>query len=164
MGAGSSGVDLNTIPQSAIDRIEVLRDGASAQYGSDAIPGGVNLALKEGHFTPYANVEAGRYAPDTYPADGTTTDVNGGWGLKLGRGSLALFGEFLDREPTNRAYGDAIEDAGTGVADSVNSLGQVVIKRNPVAQPNHHWGDGLEKRSEERRVGKECRSRWSPYH
>jgi len=145
MGAGSSGVDLNTIPQSAIDRIEVLRDGASAQYGSDAIAGVVNLVLKEGQFTPYANVEAGRYAPDNYPADGTTTDVNGGWGLKLGRGSLALFGEFLDREPTNRAYADAIEDAGTGVADSVNSLGQVVIKRNPVAQPNHHWGDGLEK-------------------
>jgi len=52
MGAGSSGVDLNTIPQSAIDRIEVLRDGASAQYGSDAIAGVVNLVLKEGQFTP----------------------------------------------------------------------------------------------------------------
>src|SRR5438445_2683860 len=145
MGGGSSGVDLNTIPQSAIDRIEVLRDGASAQYGSDAIAGVVNVVMKEGQFTPYANVEAGRYAPDNYPADGTTTDVNGGWGLKLGRGSLALFGEFLDREPTNRAYADPIEDAGTGVADSVNGLGQVVSKRNPVAQPNHHWGDGLEK-------------------
>jgi len=145
MGGGSSGVDLNTIPQSAIDRIEVLRDGASAQYGSDAIAGVVNLVLKEGQFTPYANVEAGRYAPDNYPADGTTTDVNGGWGLKLGRGSLALFGEFLDREPTNRAYADSLEDAGTGVTDVVNSLGQVVIKRNSVPQPNHHWGDGLEK-------------------
>src|SRR5438309_8330969 len=145
MGAGSSGVDLNTIPQSAIDRIEVLRDGASAQYGSDAIAGVVNVVMKEGQFTPYANVEAGRYAPDNYPADGTTTDVNGGWGLKLGRGSLALFGEFLDREPTNRAYADSLEDAGTGVTDVVNSLGQVVIKRNSVPQPNHHWGDGLEK-------------------
>src|SRR5437870_5279529 len=116
MGAGSSGVDLNTIPQSAIDRMEVLRDGASAQYGSDAIAGAVNLVVKEGPFTPYFNVDAGRFISDNYPADGTTTDVNGGWGLKLGRGSLALFGEFLDREPTNRAYADAIEDAGTGVA------------------------------------------------
>jgi iron complex outermembrane receptor protein len=145
MGGGSSGVDLNTIPQSAIDRIEVLRDGASAQYGSDAIAGVVNIVTREGQFTPVLAVDAGRYIADNYPNDGTTVDVNGGWGLKLGRGSLALFGEFLDRQPTNRAYADPFEDGGTGVADSVNSLGQVVIKRNPVAQPNHHWGDGLEK-------------------
>src|SRR3989441_3511760 len=145
MGAGSSGVDLNTMPQSALDRIEVLRDGASAQYGSDAIAGVVNLVLKEGQFTPYANVEAGRYAPDNYPADGTTTDVNGGWGLKLGRGSLALFGEFLDRQPTNRAWADPGDNSVTGFFDSVNTQGQVVVKRNPVPQPSSHWGDGLEK-------------------
>src|SRR5438046_5497438 len=145
MGAGSSGVDLNTIPQSAIDRIEVLRDGASAQYGSDAIAGVVNLVLKEGQFTPYVNVDAGRYTPRNYSADGTTVDVNGGWGIGLGRGSLALFGEFLDRQPTNRAYADQFEDAGTGVPDSIDSHGQVVIKRNPVEQPSGHWGDGLEK-------------------
>jgi len=145
MGAGSSGVDLNTIPQSAIDRIEVLRDGASAQYGSDAIAGVVNIVMKEGPFTPYLNVDAGRYIPDNYADDGTTTNVNGGWGVKLGRGSLSLFGEFLDREPTNRAWADPFEDGGTGVADSINSEGQVVVKRNAVPQPNHHWGDGLEK-------------------
>jgi len=145
MGAGSSGVDLNTIPQSAIDRMEVLRDGASAQYGSDAIAGVVNIVMKEGPFTPYLNVDAGRYIPDNYADDGTTTDVNGGWGLKLGRGSLSLFGEFLDRQPTNRAWADPFEDGGTGVPDSINSQGQVVVKRNPVPQPNHHWGDGLEK-------------------
>src|SRR5438876_1428329 len=145
MGAGSSGVDLNTMPQSALDRIEVLRDGASAQYGSDAIAGVVNLVMKEGQFTPYVNVDAGRYAPRNYSADGTTVDVNGGWGIGLGRGSLALFGEFLDREPTNRAWADPYEDAGTGVPDSIDSHGQVVITRNPVEQPSGHWGDGLEK-------------------
>ena len=145
MGAGSSGVDLNTIPQSAIDRMEVLRDGASAQYGSDAIAGVVNLVMKEGPFTPYVNVDAGRYITDNYADDGTTTDVNGGWGVKLGRGSLALFGEFLDREPTNRAWADPFEDGGTGALDSINSKGQVVVKRNAVPQPNLHWGDGLEK-------------------
>src|SRR6185503_10284886 len=68
-GAGSSGVDLNAIPSSAIDRIEVLRDGASAQYGSDAV---------------------------------------------------------------------------TGVTDSIVD-GRVIQKRNPAPQPNHHWGDGLER-------------------
>src|SRR3989442_1529386 len=76
MVAGSSGVDLNTIPQSAIDRIEVLRDGASAQYGSDAIARVGDLAMKEGPFTPYVNVDAGRYTPRNYPGDGTTVDGN----------------------------------------------------------------------------------------
>jgi len=145
MPAGSSGVDMNTIPAAAIDRIEVLRDGASAQYGSDAIAGVVNVVLKEGNFTPFVNATAGRYTPRNYADDGTTVDVNGGWGTKLGRGTLALFGEVLDRQPTNRAWADIYEDAGTGVPDSINSIGQVVIKRNPVPQPNHHWGDGLEK-------------------
>jgi iron complex outermembrane receptor protein len=143
--AGSSGVDMNAIPAAAIDRIEVLRDGASAQYGSDAIAGVVNVVLKEGGFTPFLNVTTGRYAPRNYPDDGTTADVTGGWGITLGRGSLSLFGEFLDRQPTNRAWADRFENAGTGVADSVNSKGQVVVKRNPVPQPNIHWGDGLEK-------------------
>jgi iron complex outermembrane receptor protein len=144
-GAGSSGVDLNAIPASAIDRIEVLRDGASAQYGSDAIAGVVNLVVKEGPFTPFINASTGRYIPKDYPDDGTTVDVNGGWGIGLGRGSLALFGEFLDRQPTNRAWADPFEDGGTGVLDSINSKGQVIVKRNAVPQPNHHWGDGLEK-------------------
>ena len=45
---GSSGIDLSAIPSSAIDRIEVLREGAGAQYGSDAIAGVVNIVLKSG--------------------------------------------------------------------------------------------------------------------
>jgi iron complex outermembrane receptor protein len=145
MGAGSSGVDLNALPSSALDRIEVLRDGAAAQYGSDAIAGVVNLVLKDGAFSPFVNADVGRYATDDYPDDGTTATVNGGWGIPLGRGSLGLFGEFRDRQPTNRAWADPFEDAGTGVTDSINDNGQVVQKRNPVPQPNHHWGDGLEK-------------------
>ena len=144
MGAGSSGADLNAIPSSAIDRIDVLRDGAAAQYGSDAIAGVVNLVLKEGQFTPFLNTSAGRYHTANYPDDGTTVNLNGGWGIGVGRGSLGLFGEFLDRQPTNRAWADIYEDAGTGVADSIVD-GRVIVKRNPVPQPNHHWGDGAEK-------------------
>jgi iron complex outermembrane receptor protein len=145
MGPGSSGVDLNALPSSALARVEVLRDGASAQYGSDAIAGVVNLVMKEGDFTPFLNADVGRYAPDDYEDDGTTVNVNGGWGVKLGRGSLGLFGEWRDRDPTNRAFADPFEDAGTGVVDSIDSKGQVVEKRNPVEQPNHHWGDGSAK-------------------
>jgi iron complex outermembrane receptor protein len=143
-GAGSSGVDLNAIPSSAVDRIEVLRDGASAQYGSDAIAGVVNMVLKEGQFTPFLNTSVGRYHPNDYDDDGTTVNVNGGWGITIGRGSLGLFGEFLDRQPTNRAWADIYEDAGTDLPDSIVD-GRVIVKRNPVDQPNHHWGDGLEK-------------------
>jgi iron complex outermembrane recepter protein len=145
MGAGSSGVDLNTFPASALERIEVLRDGASAQYGSDAIAGVVNLVLKDGAFTPFLNADVGRYTPDDYADDGTTVNVNGGWGIPIGGGSLGLFGEFRDRQETNRAWADPFEDAGTGVPDMVDDKGQVVQKNNPVPQPNHHWGDGLEK-------------------
>jgi iron complex outermembrane receptor protein len=145
MGAGSSGVDLNAIPSSALDRIEVLRDGAAAQYGSDAIAGVVNLVLKDGDFTPFVNADAGRYVSDDYPDDGTTVNVNGGYGIGIGRGSLGIFGEYRDRRPTNRAYADPFEIAGTGIADSINDIGQVIHKNNPVPQPNHHWGDGLER-------------------
>jgi iron complex outermembrane recepter protein len=146
MPAGSSGVDLNALPASAMDRIEVLRDGAAAQYGSDAIAGVVNLVLKDGAFSPFVNGDAGRYVTDDYADDGTTVNVNGGWGIGIGRGSLAVFGEFRDRQPTNRAWADIFEVAGTGVADSIDAEnGQVIEKRNPVDQPNHHWGDGLEK-------------------
>ncbi|MGH7699691.1 MAG: TonB-dependent receptor, partial [Gemmatimonadales bacterium] len=124
-GAGSSGVDLNAIPAAAVDRIEVLRDGASAQYGSDAIAGVVNLVVKEGPFTPFLNVNTGRYIPDDYADDGTTVGVSAGWGLRLGRGSVSLFADYLDRQPTNRALPDPSDDPA-------------------VPQPNHHWGDGLE--------------------
>ena len=144
MGAGSSGVDLNTLPAGALDRMEVLRDGASAQYGSDAIAGVVNLVLKDGEFAPFLNFDAGQYSSAGYPTDGSTVSLDGGWGLGLGRGSLALFGEFLNREATNRAWADPYETAGTGLADSVVN-GKVIVKHNPVPQPNHHWGDGLEK-------------------
>lgn len=145
--AGSSGVDLNAIPQSAIDRIEVLRDGASAQYGSDAIAGVVNLVMREGKFSPFVNTDAGRYVKTRdYPDDGTTVDVNGGWGLQLGRGSLALFGEFLDRQPTNRAWADSFLVDSRGIGDLIDpNTGQILQKRNALPQPNYHWGDGLER-------------------
>ncbi|MDP3773713.1 MAG: TonB-dependent receptor [Gemmatimonadales bacterium] len=125
-GAGSSGVDLNAIPASAIERIEVLRDGASAQYGSDAIAGVVNIVTREGVFSPFVSLDAGQHFSADYPNDGRTLNVNGGWGFGLGRGSLALFAEVLDRQPTNRAGADLFDDP-------------------LVPQPNQHWGDGLER-------------------
>ncbi len=147
MGAGSSGVDMNAIPGGAIERIEVLRDGAAAQYGSDAIAGVVNVVLKEGKFAPFLTANAGQYVTGKgYPNDGTTVDMNGGLGLALGRGSLALFGEYQHRDPTNRAWADPYLVDAAGNADSINPKnGEVIVKRNSLPQPNLHWGDGLEK-------------------
>jgi iron complex outermembrane recepter protein len=145
-GAGSSGVDLNAIPGGAIDRIEVLRDGASAEYGSDAIAGVVNVVMKEGQFSPFINVESGRYYTADFPGDGTSADINGGAGIKLGRGSLSLFGEFQHRDPTNRAYPDKFLVDANGIADDIDTLtGTILHKNNSIKQPNYHWGDGLEK-------------------
>jgi iron complex outermembrane receptor protein len=146
MPAGSSGVDMNAIPGSAIERIEVLRDGASAQYGSDAIAGVVNVVTKRGRFGPTVTVTGGQHFSADYEHDGKLANASGVWGLPLGSGSLMIAAEVLDREPTNRAWADTSETAGTGLADIIDhNTGRVITKRNPVPQPNHHWGDGLEK-------------------
>ncbi|HEX7595003.1 MAG TPA: TonB-dependent receptor, partial [Gemmatimonadaceae bacterium] len=158
-GAGSSGVDMNAIPAGAINRLEVLRDGAAAQYGSDAIAGVVNVVLKDGVFAPFLSADLGEYftskenpasLPDAggsrpaYPHDGRTVDVNGGWGIPLGRGSLGLFAEYRDRQPTNRAGPDPTDMFVTGDADGVVN-GKLTAKNNSIAMPNHHWGDGSSK-------------------
>ncbi|HMQ48700.1 MAG TPA: TonB-dependent receptor [Saprospiraceae bacterium] len=81
VGRGSTGVDLNAIPASAIERIEVMRDGASAQYGSDAIAGVINIILRKdtgfdveiGGGSHLSTFEKG-YAPDEGLFDGITND------------------------------------------------------------------------------------------
>lgn len=143
MGAGSSGVDMNALPASAIGRLEVLRDGASAQYGSDAIAGVVNVVLREGAFAPSVSLDAGQYQTADFPTDGRTIDVSGGWGIPIGSGSLGLFAEWRDRDGTNRAGPDVSDQVVEGDADVVED-GKIVEKRNAVPQPNYHWGDGAE--------------------
>ena len=150
MGAGSSGVDLNALPASMIERIEVLRDGAASQYGSDAIAGVVNIVPRGGVFAPVFSVEGGQYLTTGAPnrgtvTDGETFDINGGWGVALGRGSLALFAEYRDRSQTNRAGADPEDQLAPGDADVVDDRGNIVEKRNAVPMPNYHWGDGASK-------------------
>ena len=60
VGRGSTGVDLNAIPVSAIERVEILRDGAAAQYGSDAIAGVINIVLKSGKSPLTLSAKGGR--------------------------------------------------------------------------------------------------------
>lgn len=111
VGRGSAAVDLNTIPGVALNRIEVLRDGASAQYGSDAIAGVVNLRLREASSGGGATFTAGQYLTTVDTArrendeqDGTTLTAAGWQGFRLGSdGFLTLSAEILSRNPTNRA-------------------------------------------------------------
>lgn len=87
LGRGSQAVDLNTIPIDAIDHVEVLRDGASAQYGSDAIAGVVNVVLKKGAEGGVAQASAGQYSA----GDGRQWKASANFGLPLGDGK----GDFL---------------------------------------------------------------------
>lgn len=134
VGRGSTAVDLNTIPTLAIERIEVLRDGAASLYGSDAIAGVINVQLKKG-FGGRAQATFGRYVTEledvgqvatvglttgaadnptiTYTGndrkrrDGDTYTFASNFGLPLGEsGYLNLTAEYKDRSPTNRSGPD----------------------------------------------------------
>ncbi|WP_405248336.1 TonB-dependent receptor [Cellulophaga sp. Asnod2-G02] len=107
-GRGSVGTDLNAIPAAAIQRIEVLRDGAAAQYGSDAIAGVINIILNKSVNELTATVTTGanftKNANDqTGGVDGQTTNVAASYGLPIGEdgGFINFSGDFDVRE----AYG-----------------------------------------------------------
>ena len=102
-GRGSSNVDLNAIPISSIKRIEVLRDGAAALYGSDAIAGVINIVLKDQSEGGSITANAGQ----TYIGDGDQYKVHGNTGFALGDdGSLMLAFEYHHKNKTNRAGPD----------------------------------------------------------
>jgi len=112
IGRGSAAVDLNAIPTIALNRVEVLRDGASAQYGSDAIAGVINLRLREARSGGGAIATYGRYDTEVKTArntdgrdekDGQTVTLQAWQGLPLGpEGFLTISAEYRDRNPTSR--------------------------------------------------------------
>ncbi|WP_452598108.1 TonB-dependent receptor [Pontimicrobium sp. MEBiC01747] len=128
-GRGNSGTDLNAIPASAIKRIEVLRDGASAQYGSDAIAGVINIVLKDNTdgftggitYGAYSTAIGDGWAEETGETlfnvegenrldgkskkyDGTTVKIDANYGATLGKngGFINFTTEFLSRDKTLR--------------------------------------------------------------
>ena len=134
VGRGSAGVDMNTIPPLAIDRIEVLRDGAASQYGSDAIAGVINIQIKKRE-GGRAQMSFGKYittmegvaqvdrvglttgtgdnpaitftGEDRKRRDGDTFTFASNIGLPVGdSGYLNLTAEYKDRSPTNRSGAD----------------------------------------------------------
>ena len=101
VGRGSAGVDLNAIAPSAIGSIEVLRDGAAAQYGSDAIAGVINIVLNRRDSGGEAGIYYGQYTEDS---DGETVNGWVNYGMELGSGGfLNLDINYRDRGRTNRA-------------------------------------------------------------
>ena len=108
-GRGSVGTDLNSIPSAAIKRLEVLRDGAAAQYGSDAIAGVINIVLNDNvnelnfkvtsgaNFSKNSNNQTGG-------VDGETVNVSASYGVPLGDngGFINFTGDFDYREDYGR--------------------------------------------------------------
>ena len=109
VGRGSAAVDLNAIPTTAIGSVQVLRDGASAQYGSDAIAGVINVLLREESSGGGLNVRYGAHVTDPEgldrsETDGQTTTIGGWSGFGLGdSGFLTVSAEYSLRQRTNRA-------------------------------------------------------------
>ena len=117
---GQVGTDMSAIPATAIERIEILRDGASAQYGSDAIAGVINIVLKKRTGLLEAGISYGGYVteydknyafykttnktddPSVKITDGNTLQGSIGYGFNIGKGYLSLTGELITRLGTNR--------------------------------------------------------------
>ena len=162
IGRGAVGVDLNAIPSSAIQRIEVLRDGASAQYGSDAIAGVINIILKEkkgldvsaslgGYSTVmprgYSKSEslAPNQAKSTYTWDNGANNVtindgfsrtfHLGYGFSVNKtGTIYLSGVYSKNNPTNRAGLDPRQQYFT------LGNGQPDPREATFDRLNHHFG------------------------
>ncbi len=127
VGRGTAGTDMNAIPAASIKRIEVLRDGAAAQYGSDAIAGVINIVLKDAEEGGKAAINYGEYSE----GDGETVNIDFNTGFALGdEGYLNTTLNYRDRAPTNRAglhgscqfYGCTQLDDGTLLAGDPREL------------------------------------------
>ncbi len=144
-GRGNSGADLNAFPQSAVDRIEILRDGASAQYGSDAMAGVINIQLKKdvNHWTintgwsGYYDTKYNAYKTradnqyyNSHAIDGGTVSFSANNGISLGKngGFINFSFDFLKQAKTYRQVPD------TNVQTNKNAL--------PLNTSRRAFGDG----------------------
>ena len=136
VGRGAAPVDLNSIPISAIDHIEVLRDGAAAQYGSDAIAGVINIVLKHGARAGGNEISANGGIMDA--GDGANNGVDGSVGIPLGGtgdkapGWARLAWNYQNQMNTNRSENT---DRATTLAGATNTTGY----------PYERYGDPAEK-------------------
>ena len=137
VGKGTVVTDLNAVPSLALERMEILRDGAAAQYGSDAIAGIINLALKKSTGKGAAQVQYGA----TSKGDGAGTTLGLNYGFALGKkGFLNLTGSYQDVKGTDRSdpYNPQPVAGGTytGVYTNVAATDQATLLSRK------YWGDG----------------------
>ena len=110
-GFGAHGADIGVIPSIAIESMEVLRDGAAAQYGSDAIAGVINFNLKQADSGAELRARSGRYGE----GDGEEFTLEGNIGFTLPNGGYLNFsGQYSDSAPTSRSQPYDLTIAGSG--------------------------------------------------
>jgi iron complex outermembrane receptor protein len=127
LAAGAQAVDLAQIPAIAVERVEVLRDGASAQYGSDAIAGVINYQLKRNNSGGELTAKYGQY----YEGDGENYQLTGNIGLPLtDRGFVSVSGEYLRSYETSRGNDRpgvlALRRARPDLADKIRDPAQLI--------------------------------------
>ncbi len=154
LGRGAAAFDLNTIPSVTLGSVEVLRDGASAQYGSDAIAGVMNLRLRQADSGGGVTLNYGRYDTDFETARGSRSATDGeqvsvaGWiGLPLfAEGFLTLSGEVQRRDPTNRSDFSTPAATTTGSTTTVSGrFGDPLVESRSIwANAGHALGGGWE--------------------
>lgn len=145
---GAQGPDISSIPAIALRQVEILRDGASAQYGSDAIAGVMNLMLRDARSGGSLEVRTGSF----YEGDGESYTVSGNIGLPLGGSGFAnLSVEYGAANPTSRSVqrddAAALIDAGnTHVRDPAQIWGAHDVDNDLKLWGNfgRFFGDGLQ--------------------
>ncbi len=124
VSSGAQGPDVSAIPAIALKQVEVLRDGASAQYGSDAIAGVINFVLRDEADGGVVETKFGQ----TYSGDGEHRQLSANLGLPLGgAGFLNLSGDWKERDPTVRSVqrADARALLAAGNADVEQPYAQI---------------------------------------
>ena len=145
-GRGNSGTDLNTIPVAAIKKIEFLKDGASAQYGSDAIAGVVNIILKNNKNSLKVNTTTGynnasiKRGTKRGSLDGLTYKLDLNYGTKiLEKGFLNISTEFLSKDHTLRKGTEHREKYGSAAIKNTSIFFNSEI---PISKKNVFYANG----------------------
>lgn len=142
LGRGAVSNDLNSIPFAAIEKIEILRDGATAQYGSDAIAGVINIQLKKNIGKTWSQIHAGQF----YYGDGETVNVGINQGISFfKKGFLNFSAVYRYQNPTYRG-GEYRGTVYTGNVKEDDSIVKVrKFNRNNVsnAGSSKHNGYGI---------------------
>ncbi|MBL4605002.1 MAG: TonB-dependent receptor plug domain-containing protein, partial [Flavobacteriaceae bacterium] len=129
VGRGSVGTDMNAIPAFAIKRIELLKDGAAAQYGSDAIAGVINIVLKSNEGFEFSVNTGSNWGSETNNQngglDGENFQLNANFGIPLGDngGFINFTGELSTRAPSSRAGKDGFSGTIFNGANSIEWIG-----------------------------------------